>query len=311
MRILFLGTPAFAVPTLKRLVQTRHEIIAVLTQPDRPRGRGLEFAASPVKTLATQLGLAVMQPEEASSPPPLKKILGLAPDVAVIVAYGQILKRDFLDLPRLGCINLHPSLLPRYRGPTPIQSAILAGETTTGVTTMLLDEGMDTGDILLQREMEITHDDTAGTLHDKLAEAGADLMIETLEAVETGVVVPYPQDESSATVTRKLNKKDATIDWSQPPGKVCDLTRAMDPWPGCQTLLQGKMLKVWKAKPCLMKAKRGEPGQVVTDERGNLIVHTGSGAVRILELQLPGGRRMSAEDFTRGHTIKEGTVLGK
>jgi methionyl-tRNA formyltransferase len=192
--MLFFGTPEFAVPTLKRLAQTRHRMLAVVTQPDRPKGRGMKIIPSPVKTTALEYGLVVMQPEKASSAAIIEEIRKLNPDAAVVVAYGQILKRDFLDLPKRGCINLHPSLLPRYRGPTPIQSAIIAGDRMTGVTTMLLDEGMDTGDVLLQREAVIHDDDTLGTMHDKLADVGADLMVETLEALETGRLTPRKQD---------------------------------------------------------------------------------------------------------------------
>lgn len=284
--------------------------MTVLTQPDRPSGRGMQPAPPPIKTRALELGLRVMQPEKASSPSTLEEIRTMSPDAAVVVAYGQILKREFLDVPRLGCINLHPSLLPRYRGPTPIQSAILAGERVTGVTTMLLDEGTDTGDILLQREVEIADDDTAGGLHDKLAEVGADLMVETLEAIETHSVTPRPQDEAEATMTRKLGKKDATVDWSRSSKEIFDLTRAMDPWPGCQTTLRGDVLKVWKAEPSKEQPRKGEPGEVLTAEGGSLIIQTGEGAVRILELQLPGGKRMAAAEFMRGHSIEQGTMLG-
>lgn len=311
MKLIFLGTPHFATPTLKGLAQTAHEILTVITQPDRPRGRGMRPAPTPVKTAALELGLPIMQPEKASSPAALEQVRRFEPDVAVVVAYGQILKRDFLELPPLGCVNLHPSLLPRYRGPTPIQSAIMAGERETGVTTMLLDEGTDTGDILLQRELEISRDDTAGALHDRLAEAGAKLMIETLDAVESSSVVPKPQDESKATVTRKLTKEDSTIDWSLSAEEIFNLIRAMDPIPGCRTLLKGETLKVWKAEPLEGHAKGGEPGRALKAGGGDLIVQTGDAALKILELQPAGGRRMSANEFMRGHTLEEGTVLGK
>ncbi len=310
MKVIFLGTPAFAVPTLDRLARTRHEIMTVLTQPDRPAGRGMQPAPSPVKTRALELGLRLMQPDKASSPSALEEIRTMGPDAAVVVAYGQILKREFLDVPRFGCINLHPSLLPRYRGPTPIQSAILAGERVTGVTTMLLDEGTDTGDILLQREVVIADDDTAGFLHDKLAEVGAELMVETLEAVEKHSVTPRPQDEAEATMTRKLDKKDATVNWNRSAKEIFNLTRAMDPWPGCRTTFREDVLKVWKVEPCKEQPREGRPGEVLAAEGGSLIIRTGEGAVRILELQLPGGKRMTAAEFMRGHVIEAGTVLG-
>ena len=311
MKIVFLGTPAFAVPALKRLVRSRHEITAVLTQPDRPQGRGMQLAPPPIKETSRELGLTVMQPEKASSPSSLQSVRELRPDAAVVVAYGQMLKRDFLDLPHHGCINLHPSLLPRYRGPTPIQSALLAGEHTTGVTTILLDEGMDTGDILLQRETEIVDDDTFGTLHDKLAGVGADLVVETLDDLEAGDVVPRRQDESSATVTHKFSKNDAIIDWTQSPQLVNNLIRAMTPWPGCRTTLHGSMLKILKAVPHVEgDMKKGEPGQILLAGSDGLMVQAGRGIVRILELQRAGGRGMSVEEFLRGHPIEEGTLLG-
>jgi len=292
------------------LAKTHHEIAAVLTQPDQPQGRGMQLAPSPVKTVAHELGLRVMQPEKASSPASLEEIRRLSPDSAVVVAYGQILKRDFLGLPPLGCINLHPSLLPRYRGPTPIQSAILAGEKTTGVTTMLLDEGMDTGPILLQREVEITDGDTAGTLHDKLADAGGDLMVETLDAMEEHSLTPRPQNDAQATITRKLEKKDGILDWSKSVESIRNLARALDPWPGCQTTYEGDILKIWRIEPYKIQAQTGTPGEVLIAEGRDLVVQAGDGAVRIAELQAPGKKRMSAEEFLRGHTITVGTTLG-
>jgi len=311
VKLIFLGTPNFALPTLKALVPTGHEIAAVITQPDRARGRGMQLAPPPVKTTALDFGLPVLQPENASLPQTLEGIRDLDPDAAVVVAYGQILKREFLDLPRLGCINLHPSLLPRHRGPTPIQSSILAGDRKTGVSTILLDEGMDTGDILLQREVEICDDDTAGALHDKLADVGADLMIETLEFVGAPDSVSRAQDESQATFTRKLGKKDSIIDWSQSAEKIHVLSRAMDPWPGCQTTFRGKSLKVWKMELSKEDGGEDEPGEVLASERGGLIVRAGYGAVRILELQLAGKKRMSAEEFMRGNAVEKGMVFGK
>ncbi|GAB4341462.1 MAG: methionyl-tRNA formyltransferase [Candidatus Abyssubacteria bacterium] len=308
MNIIFLGTPLFAAPTLKRLAHTRHQILAVLTQPDRPSGRGMALSPPPVKTLALELGFTILQPQKASSPSALTEIRKLSPDAAVVVAYGQLLTREFLEVPRFGCINLHPSLLPRYRGASPIQSAILAGDRMTGVTTMLLDDGMDTGPILLQREVEITDDDTAGTLHDKLAEAGADLMVETLDAVEYNAVIPRPQEESHASVTKKIEKADCRIEWGQPAERIRNLARAMDPWPGCWTTLDRTVLKIWKVEVCDYP-KTGAPGRVLS-VRDGLVVQAGDGAVRIIELQAPGSRRMTAAEFLRGHVIKEGMLLG-
>lgn len=311
MKLIFLGTPVFAVPTLRALVGAGHEMAAVITQPDRPRGRGMKLAPSPVKRTAIDLGLEVMQPEAISSPPAIEEIGILEPEAAVVVAYGRILDRAFLDMPPLGCINLHPSLLPCHRGPTPIQSAILAGDRKTGVTTMVLDEGTDTGDILLQREVDIFPEDTAGDLHDRLAEMGAELIVATLDALQRGAAAPVAQDESKATVTRKLTKEDSIIDWTRPHEEICNLTRAMDPSPGCRTMLGGKDLKIWKVTPLEGYVQKAEPGVVMEARGGELIVRSGDSALKILELQPPSGRRMSAEEFLRGHEIKEGTMLGK
>ncbi len=311
MKLIFLGTPVFAVPTLRALVGAGHEMAAVITQPDRPRGRGMKLAPSPVKRTAIDLGLEVMQPEAISSPPAIEEIGILEPEAAVVVAYGRILDRAFLDMPPLGCINLHPSLLPCHRGPTPIQSAILAGDRKTGVTTMVLDEGTDTGDILLRREVDIFPEDTAGDLHDRLAEMGAELIVATLDALQRGAAAPVAQDESKATVTRKLTKEDSIIDWTRPHEEICNLTRAMDPSPGCRTMLGGKDLKIWKVTPLEGYVQKAEPGVVMEARGGELIVRSGDSALKILELQPPGGRRMSAEEFLRGHEIKEGTMLGK
>jgi len=311
VKLIFLGTPVFAVPTLRALVGAGHEMAAVITQPDRPRGRGMKLAPSPVKRTAIDLGLEVMQPEAVSSPPAIEEIRILEPEAAVVVAYGRILDRAFLDMPPLGCINLHPSLLPRHRGPTPIQSAILAGDRKTGVTTMVLDEGTDTGDILLRREVDISPEDTAGDLHDRLAEMGAELIVATLDTLQRGAAAPVAQDESKATVTRKLTKKDSIIDWTRPHEEICNLTRAMDPSPGCRTMLGGKDLKIWKVTPLEGYVQKAEPGVVMEARGGELIVRSGDSALKILELQPSGGRRMSAEEFLRGHEIKEGTMLGE
>ncbi len=311
MKLIFLGTPAFSVPTLRALARAGHTVAAVITQPDRPRGRGLKLSPPAAKEAAIALGLTVIQPETVSSPPALDEIRTLMPEAAVVVAYGRILKREFLDLPPLGCINLHPSLLPRHRGPTPIQSAIMRGDERTGVTTMLLDEGMDTGDILLQREVEISPDETAGGLHDRLADIGAELIVETVEALGNGTAVPVPQDESMATTTRKLSKEYSIIDWNRSHEDIRNLTRALSPSPGCRTKLEARFIKIWKVAPAQGSFEKAGPGVVLKARNDELIVQSGGDALRIVELQPPGGRRMSAGEFMRGHAIREGTVLGK
>jgi methionyl-tRNA formyltransferase len=310
VRIVFLGTPSFAVPTLERLAQSRHKILTVLTQPDRPRDRGLTLTPPPVKAAASALNLPIIQPDKASSPQVVEKMHSLAPDAAVVVAYGQILKRNFLFIPRYGCINLHASLLPKYRGPSPIQAAILAGDKETGVTTMLLDEKMDTGQILLQRSIEIAEEDTAGTLHDKLADIGASLMVETLDKLERGEISPKRQDDTKATLTHKITKNDAKIDWRQPAEKIYNQVRAFNPWPGCETSLDGLILKIWKSAPAGKPEKAGEPGEVLIAEGEDLIIRAEDGSIRVLELQLAGGKRMRTQEFLRGHPIQPGAILG-
>lgn len=310
MRIVFLGTPSFAVPTLEHLEQSRHEVLAVISQPDRARGRGLVPAPPPVKIAAANLDIPVLQPQKASSPEAVERIRSLTPDAAVVVAYGQILKRNFLFAPRQGCINLHASLLPKYRGPSPIQAAILAGDCETGVTTILLDETMDTGGILLQRAVRITREDTAGTLHDILAREGASLVVETLDALERGEIVPKPQDDTKATTTHKITKEDARIDWRRPPESIYNQVRAFNPWPGCETSLGSENLKVWKAAVAEDFDDLAKPGEVLPGGDCELLVAAGGGTVRILELQLAGGKKMTVEAFLRGHRIAPGTTLG-
>lgn len=270
----------------------------------------MQLAPSPVKTLALELGLALMQPEKASSPSVLEDLRKLKPDASVVVAYGQMLKRGFLELFPHGSVNLHPSLLPRYRGASPIQSAIIAGDSTTGVTTFLLNEGMDAGDILLQREVEISGGDTAGSMHDKLAEVGADLLIESLDAMESRSVSPRSQDESKVTITRKLTKEHSLIDWTRPAEEIFNLTRALDPIPGSRTLFGEEFLKIWKVELLEKCATKGGAGEVLKARGSDLVVQAGDSALKILELQPAGGKRMSAEEFLRGHIVDEGTVLG-
>jgi methionyl-tRNA formyltransferase len=270
----------------------------------------MQLTPPPVKTAALELDLPLMQPEKASAPSVLDDLRALQPDASVVVAFGQLLKAGFLELFPHGSVNLHPSLLPRYRGASPIQSAIIAGDTTTGVTTFLLNEAMDAGDILLQREVEISRHDTAGSLHDKLADEGSELLIETLDAIEAGSATPRPQDESQATITRKIKKEHSVIDWTRTAEEIFNLTRALDPIPGCSTFFGGDSLKVWKTELLEKYPAEGRPGEVLKAQGSDLIVKAGDFALKILELQPAGGRRMSAEEFLRGHLIEEETVLG-
>jgi methionyl-tRNA formyltransferase len=322
VKLIFLGTPAFAAPSLQLLARSGHETAAVITQPDRPSGRGMRLRPSAVKSVALELGLPVLQPDKASSGGFIEEVRLLKPDVAVVVAYGQILSAEFLKIAAHGCINLHPSLLPRHRGPSPIQSAIMAGESATGITTIVLDEGVDSGDILLQRRVDIARSDTAGSLHDKLAETGAELMLETIDALAGGEVTPRPQDESEMTMTRKIGKSESLIDWSKSGEEIFNLTRALDPMPGCRTLVGGEAAKIWRVEPPVKARVEGRiegrieldpkhvAGKVMEASGPDLVVMGGDGPVRILELQPAGGRRMSAEQFLRGREIPKGTVLG-
>jgi methionyl-tRNA formyltransferase len=310
VNIIFLGTPEFAVPTLKSLAQSDHKVLVDISQPDRPRNRGMQLAPPPIKKTAINLGIPVLQPQKASAPPVVKEIDRFGADAAVVVAYGQLLKPNFLSAFRYGCINLHASLLPKYRGPSPIQAAILAGDQETGVTTMLLNEGMDTGDILLQRIIEIKEEDTAGTLHEKLAAVGAPLVVETLDRIERREIIPQPQDEKQASITHKITKADAKINWNRPAKGIFDQARAFDPWPGCETTLHGRLLKIWKVVRADGSEKQGEPGEVLVAEDDKLIVKVRDGALRIQELQPAGGKRMPSADFLRGHPISPGAVLG-
>jgi len=310
VKIIFLGTPAFAVPTLERIQQSHHRIAAVISQPDRARSRGLRVTPTPVKQTASAFGIPVLQPEKASSPEVVQQVRLLAPDAAIVVAYGQILKREFLSAPRLGCINLHASLLPKYRGPSPIQAALLAGDRETGVSTMLLNEGMDTGDILLQRKVSIADDDTAGTLHDRLSQIGASLMVETLDGMEEETITLQPQDATQATITKKITKEETRIDWNRAPEEIHNRVRAFNPWPGSETLLEGKPLKIWRTVPAGTREDTGEPGEVLAAEGNDLVIQASGGTMRVLELQLAGGKRLRTAEFLRGHPVKPGVILG-
>lgn len=307
MRVVFMGTPDFAVPSLQALIDSGIEVIALVTQPDRPRGRGRKLVAPPTKLLAEARGIPVLQPEKIKTPEFLAELRSLAPDMICVTAYGKILPRAVLDLPPRGCINVHASLLPRLRGAAPINWAIIRGDTATGVTTMLMDEGMDTGGVLLRREVPIGDDDTAGSLSTRLAELGAALLIETIEALGRRDISPTPQDDSLATLAPMMKKETGRIDWSRPAGGIRSLVRGVNPWPGAFTTLGGKMLKVYSAAVCPGTA---EPGRVLRASGDELTVGTGEGALRLIELQLEGGKRLGAAEFLRGRKVAEGELLG-
>ncbi|MCR4405610.1 MAG: methionyl-tRNA formyltransferase [Anaerolineae bacterium] len=308
-RIVFMGTPRFAVPTLEALAtQASYELVCVVTQPDRPAGRGRKLVASPVKEAALARGLPVWQPATLRNPQAVEKLRALSPTLIVIAAFGQILRPDVLAIPPKGCLNVHASLLPRWRGAAPIPAAILAGDKETGVTIMLLDEGMDTGPILAQTPLSIDPADTAGSLTERLAVLGADLLIQTLPRWLAGEIQPRPQDHSQATMCRPLRKEEGWLDWTRPAGQLSRQVRAYNPWPGAYTMWQGQRLKVLRA--ALVEWHGAQPpGQVITLPEGTAVT-TGEGALLLFEVQLAGKRAMSIADFLRGQQEFLGSHLG-
>ena len=310
MKLVFCGTPQFAVPTLLALIDAGHEIALVVTQPDRPSGRGMQLLAPPVKQIAEVAGLDILQPEKIKNNEELReRLTAIAPDVAIVVAYGRIIPKWMLDLPRLGNINLHGSLLPKYRGAAPIQWAIARGETVTGVTTMMLDEGLDTGAMLLQREVPIGPSDTAEHLYPTLSQIGAELMIQTLLGLQSGSIKPTLQDSSAATLAPILTRDDGAIDFSRNAREIYDRWRGFQPWPGAWTTIDGKKLLVSRMLPAQV-ASTFAPGQIVV-EQGRLFASCGEGTwIALEELQLEGKKRMPSEDFLRGYPLKSGDRLG-
>lgn len=305
MKIVFMGTPDFALPTLKKLAASAHQILSVVTQPDRPKGRGREVSASPVKRFALASGFPVLQPEKANTPEFVATLKEMAPDVAIVVAFGQILSQDLLDVPRFFCINLHASLLPKYRGAAPIHRAIIDGESETGVTTMKMDAGMDTGDILLTRSVPISDTDTSQTLHDVLSEEGASLVLETLRLLEAGSLTPLPQDSTLATYAPKLKKEDGLIPWDQTACAIRNQVRGLDPWPGAYTFFAGKRLRVCRAETA-PGVPNDKPGTVARVTDHAIEVGTGDGRLLVTELQPEGKKRMLTKSFLAGHRIESG-----
>lgn len=307
--IVFCGTPRFAVPTLDALVSAGFPVKLAVTQPDKPRGRGLELSASPVKTRALELGLPVTQPEKIKHNEEFRaRLASLAPQAIVVVGYGRIIPRWMIDLPPFGNINLHASLLPKYRGAAPIQWAIASGETVTGVTTMRIDAGLDTGDILLQSRIEIASDDTAESLALKLARIGADLMVETLRGLQAGKVSPQTQDNAQATLAPILKKEDGRIDFQRTAAEIGNRARGFQPWPGAFTTFRGKNLHVWAAR----MATGAAPESEIRLEDDRLLVGCGKGTkIEFLEMQPEGKKRMSARDFIHGYHPRTGEKLGQ
>lgn len=308
MRIVFMGTPEFAVPSLQALIDSQHEVIAVFTQPDRPRGRGNKLTPSPVKQLAVQHGIPVYQPEKIrkESVADLKQ---LAPDAYVTAAFGQILSQELLDIPPMGCVNVHASLLPRHRGSAPINWAILQGDAETGVTTMLTERGIDTGAMLLKAATPIGPMETAGQLTERLSHVGAELLLQTLDAMAAGAITPEAQDEAAMTYDPMLTREMGVVDWTKSGAEIARQILGLNPAPGASTMMPEGRLKLHTAAPA---EGSGKPGEVLAaDPKQGLIVACGSGAVNLIMIQAPGGKPMAAKDYLRGHAIPVGTILGE
>lgn len=305
MRIVFMGTPDFAVPSLQALIDAGHDVCAVYTQPDKPQGRKQILTAPPVKTLALEHDIPVFQPNTLKNEDEQARLRELAPEVIIVVAYGKLLPKAVLDIPPHGCINVHGSLLPRWRGAAPIQWAVIAGDEMAGVTTMQMAEGLDTGDMLLTYETKVGEKETAGELFDRLAKSGAELLTQTL--VKLDEITPRPQDDAQSCYAHMLDKQMAVIDWSKSAHEIDCLIRGLNPWPIALTTLSGERLKVFAAEKA---AGNGEPGTVLeADPKKGLTVACGEGALKLTEIQLVGGKRMKATDFLRGHAIEVGTKL--
>lgn len=316
MRVIFMGTPDFAVGTLEALIDAGHDVCLAVTQPDKPRGRGKEMQFTPVKEAALRHGIAVFQPLKVRQAECIQELKGYHADVVVVVAFGQLLPKEILEMTPFGCMNVHASLLPKYRGAAPIQWAIICGEKVTGITTIKMDEGLDTGDMIFKTEVPIAEEETGESLHDKLAAAGARLCVETLNAFEHGTAVFEPQGETTTPYAKMLNKKMGDIDWSQSAGSIERLVRGLNSWPGAYTHWNGKVLKIWKVKVILSAEgtleegrKGAAPGTVLHVGRDIFTVQTKEGVLAVSELQIPGKKRMDTGSFLRGYTLEAGTVF--
>ncbi len=308
MNIVFMGTPEFSLPTLKTLHHSSHSILAVITQPDKPKGRGQKLLVSPIKQYALDSDLPILQPKTVNDPEFIESLKQNRPDAIIVVAFGQILSETFLKIPKQFCINLHSSLLPKYRGAAPIHRAILNGDTKSGVTTMIMDKGMDTGDILLMQETPIHETDTAQTLHDTLSERGGTLVLETLKRLEENTLLPVPQDHSQATYAAKLKKEEGLVHWEQSATTLSNQVRGLTPWPGTYTLLNKKRLRILKVQVS-EGTPDDKPGEVARVTDVGIEVGTGQGRLLITELQPEGKKSMSAKSFLAGYKIERGTLF--
>lgn len=311
MRIIFMGTPDFSVGTLEALIEAGHDVCLVVTQPDKPKGRGKEMQFTPVKEAALKHEIPVFQPVKVREAQCIEELRKYNADVMVVVAFGQILPKEILELTPHGCINVHASLLPAYRGAAPIQWAVIRGEKVSGVTTMQMDEGLDTGDMIQKIEIPLTNEETGESLHDKLAEAGAKLCVETLKAIEAGTAVRTPQGETTTPYAKMLDKKMGDIDWNQSAESIERLVRGLNSWPSAYTQWGKKVVKIWKAKATPTEEKSVLPGTVTKVTKEYFSIQTGAGVLDVYELQIPGKKRMETSAFLRGYTLEEGTRFGK
>ncbi|MBR1471463.1 MAG: methionyl-tRNA formyltransferase [Lachnospiraceae bacterium] len=314
MKIVFMGTPDYAAGALEAIIAAGHEVTAVVCQPDKPKGRSGALSACPVKECALRHAIPVLQPARIRRPEAVEELRQYPADVFVVAAFGQILSQEILDMPRLGCINIHASLLPKYRGAAPIQWCIVDGETESGVTIMQMDAGIDTGDILLSRRVEITAEETGGSLFEKLSKTGAELIVEALPLIAAGKLTPVKQKEEESNYARMLKKEDGRIDWQKTAEQIARLVRGMDPWPSAYTSCRGKQLKIWKARALPVSGEEdraaSEAGSVAGTGKQSFTVACGSGLLEVLEVQLEGKKRMPSGDFLRGVSLEAGERLG-
>jgi len=309
MRIVFMGTPEFAVPSLEALLRSDDHVVGVVLQPDRPKGRGQQLVAPPVKLVAERAGIPVLQPLKIRTPEFLQALSSWQPDLIAVAAYGRILHTPILSLPSKGCVNVHGSLLPKYRGAAPIQWAVINGETETGITTMLMDEGMDTGPMLLQERLEIMPDDTAGTLAPRLAELGGRLLVETIAYLKAGTLTPKRQDDTQATLAPLLKKEDGLINWTMSAESLANRVRGLSPWPGAYTFFGEERWNVWRVVPS-KSAGTDKPGTIVAVDKQSILVATGEGLLDLQEIQTANSKRMPVSQFLTGHKVTAGMRLG-
>lgn len=310
MRIVFMGTPDFAVPSLQALLDNGYNVVGVFCQPDRPKGRGNKLTACPIKELALSAGIPVFQPERIKRAEGVQMLKSCAPDLCVTAAFGQLLSQEILDIPPLGTVNVHSSLLPKHRGSAPINWAIIKGDSVTGVTTMFTDIGMDTGDMLLRRETPIGDTENAGGLSDRLAVMGAELLVETLRALEAGTLVRTPQNPEEATYEPKMDKALGMIDWTKSAKEIDWLVRGTTPWPGAYTALGEGNMKVFEVRVCGSKTNAAPGTVLAADAKAGLVVACGDAQLELTQIQMPGAKRMAARDYLRGHGIETGICLG-